>query len=182
MEDDMGTQARDAEEAFRHTVGHFATGVVVLTSFDRGQQVGMTVQSFTSVSLQPLLVSLSVSHGSSTWARIRAGGEVCINILAFDQEPVSRRFAQPLADRFEGVPWTVNAHGLPVLDSVLAWVDCEIDRTYVAGDHEVALCAVRDLAVVRAAEPLLFFRGAYSSISSSSPASSDSFEGLLPAW
>jgi flavin reductase (DIM6/NTAB) family NADH-FMN oxidoreductase RutF len=134
----------------------------VLTSFDGEEPVGMTVQSFTSVSLEPLLVSLALSRASATWSRIRASGQVCINILASDQVSLSRYFSRQVADRFSGVAWTVNTNGLPVLESVLAWLDCAIESAHVVGDHEVALCAVRDLAVTRTAEPLLFYRGSYS--------------------
>jgi 3-hydroxy-9,10-secoandrosta-1,3,5(10)-triene-9,17-dione monooxygenase reductase component len=169
--------------SFRRTAGHFATGVAILTSFDEDEPIGMTVQSFTSVSLEPLLVSLALSRTSATWPRIRASGQVCINILASDQEELSRHFARSVADRFADVTWTVNANGLPVLGSVLAWLDCVIEDTQVAGDHEVALCAVRDLAVSRAdAEPLLFFRGAYTGLSAGRTEGFDSVAGLPPAW
>lgn len=173
----------DLVARFRRTAGHFATGVAILTSFHEDEPIGMTVQSFTSVSLEPLLVSLALSRTSATWPRIRASGHVCINILASDQEELSQHFARSAGDRFADVTWTVNANGLPVLGSVLAWLDCVIEATQEAGDHEVALCAVRDLAVSRAhAEPLLFFRGAYSSISSNRAADSDAVAGLPPAW
>jgi len=167
---------------FRRTAGHFATGVAVLTSLDAEQPIGMTVQSFTSVSLEPLLVGLAVSRTSATWSRIRASEQVCINILASDQEELSRHFARSVADRFSGVTWTVNGNGLPVLESVLAWLDCTIETTQVAGDHELALCSVRDLDVTRTAEPLLFFRGAYSSTSTWRPVGCDRPAGLPPAW
>lgn len=168
---------------FRQTAGHFATGVAVLTSVHEDEPIGMTVQSFTSVSLEPLLVSLALSRTSATWPRIRASGQVCINILASDQEELSRHFARSAADRFADLSWSVSANGLPVLGSVLAWLDCVIEATQETGDHEVALCAVRDLSVNRAdAEPLLFFRGAYSSISTNRTVDCDTVTGLPPAW
>jgi 3-hydroxy-9,10-secoandrosta-1,3,5(10)-triene-9,17-dione monooxygenase reductase component len=167
---------------FRQTAGHFATGVAILTSVHDDEPIGMTVQSFTSVSLEPLLVSLALSRTSATWPRIRSSGQVCINILASDQEELSRHFARSAADRFADVDWSVSPNGLPVLGSVLAWLDCVIEATQEAGDHEVALCAVRDLAVSRAgAEPLLFFRGTYSSIASRTD-DCDWVAGLPPAW
>ena len=167
---------------FRRTVGHFATGIAVLTSIESDQPVGMTVQSFTSVSLDPLLVSLAVSSSSASWSRIRSTRQVCINILASDQTELSQRFAQPVADRFDGVPWQRTGSGLPVLDDVLAWIDCAIDTTHVAGDHEVALCSVRDLAIVRATEPLLYFRGSYSSINTWRSVGHDPLGGLPAPW
>ena len=168
---------------FRQTAGHFATGVAILTSVHEGEPIGMTVQSFTSVSLEPLLVSLALSRTSATWPRIRATGQVCINILASDQEELSRHFARSAAERFAGLPWSVSPNGLPVLGSVLAWLDCVIEATQAAGDHEVALCAVRELAVSRAdAEPLLFFRGTYSSITTNRADDRDWVAGLPPAW
>lgn len=177
---------QDTQEApsarFRKTVGHFATGVVVLTSMEDQTPVGMTVQSFTSVSLDPLLVGLVVSRNSSSWARIEATGQVCINILASDQAHVSQRFAQPVTDRFEGVAWHRSAHGLPVLGNVMAWLDCDIQSTHPAGDHDMVLCAVRDLAVTRTTEPLLFYRGTYSTITSWRSVGQDAVDGLPAPW
>jgi flavin reductase (DIM6/NTAB) family NADH-FMN oxidoreductase RutF len=168
---------------FRRTVGHFATGIAVLTSVGTdGAPIGMTVQSFTSVSLEPLLVSLAVSRNSTSWSRIRATNRVCINILAADQAELSRQFAKPVANRFDGVAWRPNSHGLPLLQNVLAWLDCAIDTTHVAGDHEVALCSVLDLAVNRTTEPLLFFRGAYSSTNAWRAAGADAVEGFPAPW
>jgi len=175
--------AEDHVAQFRRTVGHFATGIVVLTSTDSdGAAIGMTVQSFTSVSLDPLLVSVAVSRSSRSWLRIRDTNRVCINILAADQAELSRRFAKPLTERFDGITWRVNERGLPVLDDVLAWVDCDIDTTHIAGDHEVALCSVRALAVTRTTEPLLFYRGAYSSINAWRSVGSDAIGGLPAPW
>lgn len=127
--------------------------------------MGLAVGSFFSVSLDPALVGFCVSQGSSSWVGIRDIGRFCVNVLAADQEEPCRVFASKVADKFEGIghrpaPFT----GAPLLDNVLAWVDCEIDVVHPAGDHNVVIGRVHDLAVVREHDPLVFFRGGYAAL------------------
>jgi flavin reductase (DIM6/NTAB) family NADH-FMN oxidoreductase RutF/DNA-binding IclR family transcriptional regulator len=150
---------------FREVLGHFPTGVAVATACEPdGTPQGMVVGSFTSVSLDPPLVAFLPAKKSSTFPHIREIGRFCVNVLAADQEAVCRSFAVGTgANRFAGVPWHASPGGSPILDDVVAWIDCDIDTIHEAGDHYVVIGAVRDLQIVRPTVPLLFFQGGYGS-------------------
>ena len=146
---------------FRTVLGHFCSGITVITSVDDGEPVGLTCQSFSSVSLDPPLVLFVAAKSAHSWPRIRAAGLFSANVLAEDQEALSRRFALRGIDKFAGVGWTSGPSGAPLLDDCLAYVDCEIAAVHDAGDHEIVVGRVLELAVTREAAPLLFFRGGY---------------------
>jgi 3-hydroxy-9,10-secoandrosta-1,3,5(10)-triene-9,17-dione monooxygenase reductase component len=146
----------------RDVLGHFATGVVVVTARQTdGTLLGFTCQSFASLSLDPPLVSLAPARTSSTWPRIRAVGAFCVNVLAAEHEEVSVAFARSGVDKFAGVAWTPAPSGAPVLDGVSAWVDCELWAEYDGGDHTIAVGRVLDLSADPARPPLLYYRGRY---------------------
>jgi len=149
---------------YRQVLGHFATGVTVITAVDSGEPVGMAANSFTSVSLDPPLVLFCAGTSSTTWPRIDAAGAYAVNILAGDQEEVSRKFAAKDGDRFEGVGWSTAVTGSPILDGALAYLDCTIEARHDAGDHVLVVGRVVDLAVPREGPPLLFFRGGYADL------------------
>jgi 3-hydroxy-9,10-secoandrosta-1,3,5(10)-triene-9,17-dione monooxygenase reductase component len=149
------------EARYRQVLGHFATGVTVVTGMDSGHPVGLAVNSFTSVSLVPALVAFCVSVRSSTWPRLRPTGQFCVNILADDQEAVSRAFAAHGSDRFQGVGWRPSPAGAPILTGALAWLDCTVDAEHGAGDHDIVVGRVRALAVEHEGRPLVFYRGGY---------------------
>jgi flavin reductase (DIM6/NTAB) family NADH-FMN oxidoreductase RutF/DNA-binding IclR family transcriptional regulator len=154
---------------FRHVLGHFPTGVVVVTAMRAGgEPAGMAVGSFTSVSLDPPLVAFLPDRSSTSFPRIREAGSFCINVLAGDQEHVCRAFATRGGDKYSSATWTPAGSGAPVLDGVVAWIDCDIDQVLEAGDHYIVLGRVRDLAVTQQASPLLFFRGGYGRFSPAS--------------
>lgn len=147
---------------FRYVLGHFATGVtVVTTADDAGVPAGLSVNSFTSVSLDPPLVAFCVARGSSTWPRIRALGTFCVNVLSEDQEDISRLFATRGVDKFRGVGWRPAESGAPVLVGGLAWLDCTVEAEYEAGDHLIVVGRVRETAVAHEEGPLVFYRGGY---------------------
>lgn len=149
-------------QRFRHVLGHFPTGVVVATAIDdAGDPAGMAVGSFTSVSLDPPLIAFLPAKSSSSFPRIRAAGSFCINVLADYQEEVCRSFAARGGEKFAGVGWHPAPGGAPVLDGVVAWIDCDIEDVLESGDHYIVLGRVRSLAVANDASPLLFFRGGY---------------------
>ena len=154
---------------FRQVLGHFATGVAVITAVDGGEPVGFTCQSFSSLSLDPPLVSVAPQRTSTTWPRIRRAGRFCANILVEGQEELGLRFARSGTDKFAGVPWTTSPSGCPVLEDALAWVDCEVLQELDGGDHLLVLGKVLDLAVLSDAPPLLFFRGGFASLRPASP-------------
>ncbi len=153
---------------FRDVLGHFASGVAVVTALHEGQPVGMTCQSFTSVSLSPPLVLFCPSRTSRAWPLIRESGHFCANILAADQSGLSDAMATKGAHKFDGVAWSPAKSGAPLLDGTLGWVDCAIQAVHEAGDHDVVVGRVIDLGLTPPApgeestgDPLLFFRGGY---------------------
>lgn len=150
--------------AFRTVLGHFATGVTVITALDDGAPVGVVANAFTSVSLEPPLVLFCASKESASWTRIRASGKFCVNILAEDQEDISRLFATPGADRFGPTGFRPSsATGSPLLPGVLGFVDCVTDREIEAGDHFIVIGRVLEVGVLRHSEPLVFYRAGYGS-------------------
>ena len=146
---------------YRQVLGHFPTGVTVITAMEGDAPVGLAVGSFSSVSLEPALVGFFATHSSSTWPKIRAAGSFCVNILAEEQEEVCRRFAMSGGDKFAGLGWSPAGSGCPLIHGALAWIDCDIDQVVDAGDHVLVLGAVRDLGVGHEGGPLVFFRGGY---------------------
>ena len=147
---------------FRQVLGHFCTGVTVITGMQEGEPLGLTVQSFTSVSLDPPLVALCPARASASWPLIGASGGFCANVLAEEQEALARVFATRGADKFAGVGWKPSpATGSPLLDDVLAWVDCRVESEHDGGDHVIVVGRVVDLGVSDGGGPLLFYRGGY---------------------
>lgn len=156
----MSAQSFDSAR-YRQVLGHFPTGVTVITAAPDGVPVGMAVGSFSSVSLDPPLVAFFAGRGSSSWPKIEASGAFCVNILAEDQEELCRRFASKEEDKFAGLGWSAAGSGSPLLDGVLAWIDCDIESVIEAGDHYGVIGRVRDLSVGHDGSPLVFFRGGY---------------------
>jgi flavin reductase (DIM6/NTAB) family NADH-FMN oxidoreductase RutF len=160
---------------FRQVLGHFPTGVAVITGIDgEGKPAGMAIGSFTSVSLDPPLVAFMPDKNSSSWPKFRDSGHFCVNILGSDQETVCRTFAVSGGDKFAELAWHPAGSGSPILDGVLAWIDCDIDVVHEAGDHFIVIGAVRELEVGSTAMPLVFFQGGYGRFSSLSLAAWES--------
>lgn len=151
--------------AYRTVMGHFLTGVTVISALDGDTPVGIAASSFTSLSLDPPLVLFCAGSSSSTWPRIRRTGHFCVNVLASDQEQVSRQFASRLPDKFEGVGWHRGRTGSPRLSGVLAWIDCRIEAEHEAGDHVIVVGRVLELGHSDG-EPLAYYRGGYGAFAS----------------
>ena len=145
----------------KDVLGNFGTGVTVVTAITAAGPVGFTCQSFASLSLDPPLVMFCPARTSSTWPTLRALGRFTINILADDHEWLSDRFASTGIDRFTGVGFTLSAQGGPVLEGVLAWVDCTLRAEHDGGDHTIVVADVLDLDAAPDAMPLFYFRGGY---------------------
>jgi 3-hydroxy-9,10-secoandrosta-1,3,5(10)-triene-9,17-dione monooxygenase reductase component len=145
----------------RDVLGHFASGVTVVTAQGEHGPIGFTCQSFSSLSLDPPLVAIAPARASRTWPRLRELGRFCVNVLAEDQTALSARFARSSADKFAGVSWRPSPQGQPVLDDVVAWIDCELWAEYDGGDHTLVAARVLDLGADAGRRPLLFHRGAY---------------------
>ena len=146
---------------FRTVLGHFCTGITVVTAVDLDEPVGLTCQSFASVSLDPPLVLFVAARGSHSWPRIRRAGSFCANVLGEDQEHLGRRFAMRGIDKYHGVGWRPGLTGAPLLEGCLAFVEAEIEAVHAAGDHDIVVGRVHDLGVVSERNPLLFYRGGY---------------------
>jgi 3-hydroxy-9,10-secoandrosta-1,3,5(10)-triene-9,17-dione monooxygenase reductase component len=147
-------------DAVRRAMACFATGVVVVTANGPSGPVGMAVNSFTSVSLDPPLVLFCASRSSNTWPWIKAAGHFCANVLSAHQEGLARVFAER-GDRYLGVAHHRGVSGAPVLDCIHAHVDCEIAEEHDAGDHIVVIGRVLDVSMDAARSPLLFYRSRY---------------------
>jgi flavin reductase (DIM6/NTAB) family NADH-FMN oxidoreductase RutF len=147
---------------FRQVLGHFPTGVTVITAAPDGKPVGLAVGSFFSVSLEPPLVAFCPDKTSSSWPRIEETGSFCVNILAEDQEEVCRVFASKGTDKFATIGWKPTGTGSPLINDVLAWIDCDIEAVHDAGDHMIVVGRVLELGLGRhEGGPLLFYRGGY---------------------
>jgi 3-hydroxy-9,10-secoandrosta-1,3,5(10)-triene-9,17-dione monooxygenase reductase component len=151
---------------FRRILGHYPTGVCVVTALSGSEPVGMVIGSFTSVSLDPALVAFLPGRSSRTWAKIEAAGHFCVNILGEHQQWISRTLSSNAEDKFASIPYRLSKTGLPIIEGVVAWIDCQLNAVHEAGDHFIAIGLVRALQVERPTAPLVFLRGEYGSISS----------------
>lgn len=156
-----------SDREFRHAMSQFCTGVVVVTGLVEGAPLGFSAQSFVSVSLAPPLISICPAVSSVTWPRLRATGLFGINVLASDQHAACAAFARSGGDKFAHQPWTASSRGLPVLDGVIAYVECSLEAEHAAGDHTLVVGRVLELRVTGGERaPLLFFRGRYGEFNS----------------
>src|SRR5277367_4517466 len=146
---------------FREVLGHFATGITIVTATDEGEPVGFSCQSFSALSLNPPMVILAPAKSSTSWPRIAEAGAFCVNILADDQEAICLNFAVSGGDKFEGVVWTAGpATGAPVISGSLASIECTLGAIYEGGDHELVTGHVVGMEV-GAGAPLIFYRSGF---------------------
>ncbi|WP_443043544.1 flavin reductase family protein [Streptomyces sp. GS7] len=154
---------------FRAVLGHFASGVTIITAPGDSGPAGFACQSFASLSLDPPLVAFMVARTSTTWPRIARAGVFCVNILGAGQGALCRAFAVSGADKFAGVSHTpAPATGSPRLADVPAWIDCTVHAVHTGGDHLIVVGRVAALGTDPAAAergPLLFHRGAFGHLS-----------------
>ncbi|UTT71265.1 flavin reductase family protein [Arthrobacter sp. DNA4] len=148
-------------QRLRHVLGHFASGLTIITAATENGPAGFTCQSFSSLSLDPALVTFSPARSSSTWPQLREAGRFTVNILPAGHQHLAAQFARSGTDKFAGVTYSASPLGNPVLDKSLAWVDCELHEEYDGGDHTIVVGAVRALEARQDTEPLLFFKGNY---------------------
>ncbi len=147
---------------FRDVLGLFCTGVTVVTSTSGKEPVGMTCQSFSSVSLEPPLVLFCPARTSRAWPLIQRSGRFAVNLLAHDQAELSNRMASKGIDKFDGVAWRPSpVTGSPLLEGTLGYVDCTIHAVHEAGDHYVVIGKLLDMGESAATDPLLFYEGRY---------------------
>jgi flavin reductase (DIM6/NTAB) family NADH-FMN oxidoreductase RutF len=146
---------------FRSVMGHFATGVTVVTAATADGPVGMTANAVCSLSLDPLLLLVAFDNEARTLPVVRATGRFGVNVLGAGQEDLARLFASklPESEKFAGVPHTVY-DGIPVIEDALAWVGCRLERLIPGGDHTIGIGAV-EAAEAGRGDPLLWYRGRY---------------------
>lgn len=151
-------------DLFRSVLGNFASGVTVVTALDDGVPVGLTAQSFTSLSLDPPLVMFCPKVSSTSWPRIERARLFAANILAEGQDALGMQFARSGADKFAGVAWSPGPAGTPLLDGALAYIECRIEAVHPGGDHQIVVGRVLGLDADPAKKPLVYFRSAFESL------------------
>jgi flavin reductase (DIM6/NTAB) family NADH-FMN oxidoreductase RutF len=159
----MTVQRLDEPSAvtMRTVLGHFCTGIAVITGHDGTRPLGFTCQSVTSVSLDPPYVAFCPAHTSSSWPAIRAAGRLCINVLADDQHELCAQFARAGGDKFASVSWRRGSNGAPILRGALATIEADLEFEHGAGDHTIVVAHVTSLRASEGRRPLLFYRGGY---------------------
>ena len=156
-------------DQFREVLGHFATGVTIVTTTNGdGRPTGLTASAFTSVSLEPPLVLVCVDHKAQSYPALIERGRFAVNILTTRDEDVSRRFATSRLDKFDGVPHRLGELGLPLLEGALAQLECVTVARHVEGDHTILVGRV-ERARSAPGEPLLYYRGRYGRLSGATP-------------
>jgi flavin reductase (DIM6/NTAB) family NADH-FMN oxidoreductase RutF len=148
----------------RQVYGAFPTGVTAVAGLVDSEPVGITANSYTSVSLDPPLVSFCAAHSSTTWPRLRRAERLGISVLAEDQQHIGRRLASPAADRFADVAWYATADGAVLLDGAAAWLETSILSLVPAGDHDIVVLAVHDLDLRHGAKPLVFHASGFATV------------------
>ncbi len=153
----MAVSARE----FRAALRHFPAGVTVVTTRDaQGRPCGLTASAFTSVSLDPPLVLVCVDHAATAYPAFEACGWFAVNVLGNSQEHLSRRFAASRPDKFVGVAYREGQAGLPILEDVVAALECRLVHRYPGGDHTIFVGRVEGTAIA-GGPPLVYFQGGY---------------------
>jgi 3-hydroxy-9,10-secoandrosta-1,3,5(10)-triene-9,17-dione monooxygenase reductase component len=149
---------------FRKVLGSYPTGVCAITATGADQApMGMIVGTFSSVSLDPPLIGFFPDKKSRSWAAIEPAGRFCVNVLASDQLDVCNQLASSRENKFEDLTHRTSDNGSPIIDGVLAWIDCDIHDVVDAGDHFFVMGRVIALEAGRDGDPMLFFKSRYGS-------------------
>lgn len=157
--------APDLRRAYRDTIGHFASGVTIVTTNGPAGPAGMTTNAITSLSLDPLLLLVCFEQHSRTLAAVRTSERFAVNILRAGQEELARVFASKRVPRekFDSVTHA-ETHGVPVLDGALAWIACELRELLPAGDHVIGIGEVIGMGTGEQGDPLVYYRGCYTTV------------------
>ena len=150
---------------FRDALGQFCTGVVAITSVDNnGFNIGITVNSFSSLSLTPPLILWSLSETSESFQNFLYGDNFIVNILAREQENIATKFSISGKNKFNGIETSLNENNLPIINGCMAYLECEVYNRITGGDHDIIVGEVKKFCSKKK-RPLVFFNGKYSSIS-----------------
>lgn len=150
-------------DTFRSVLGRFPSGVTVITVSGSKGDCGMTVSSFCSLSLSPPMVLLCIDHEARMYDILQSATHFAVNVLEASQEVIARRFSDPDVERFDGVGFQPGRSGAPVLNDVLAWMECRVADVFPGGDHTI-FTGIVELADSRAGEPLVYYRGGYTQL------------------
>jgi len=150
---------------FRRILGHYPTGVCAITAMPEDKKpVGLIVGSFTSVSLNPMLVAFFPDRSSTTWPKVKEVGRFCVNVLGDCQQSVCHALAAKGEDKFASIDYELSQLGSPIINGTLAWIDCELDTVHTAGDHYIVLGRVRGLDLHHDGNPMIFHKGGYGKV------------------
>lgn len=144
---------------FRNTLGNFATGVTVITTKRDQEQIGLTANAFSSLSLDPPLILVCIDKKAGSMAAFKKGVPFAVNILQKNQDADCWRFAKSGSNKFEGASYTISEDGIPLLADNLATIECNVAEIIEGGDHYIVTGLVKNTSYDIQAEPLLFFRG-----------------------
>lgn len=156
-------EARVDPNLYRHVMGHFPTGVAVVTTMADGQMYGMTANSLTSVSLEPVTLLVCFNRGSRTAAAVRRSRIFAVNVLEEGQLELSHRFARQGEDHFVDLEIDTDTYGLPILAGALAHLVCRVQDVVTVADHDIVIAEV-EACQAGQGSPLIFFRGGYRSL------------------
>ncbi|MEQ8733800.1 MAG: flavin reductase family protein [Rhodospirillaceae bacterium] len=160
---DPSTSA-DARRAFRDTLGQFCTGVTAVTTISPDDEwVGITANSFNSLSLDPPLILWSIARTTPSFDLFKAGDPFVVNVLSAAQEELAMQFAQSGADKFKNVKTHPGLRGIPIIDGCVAYLECDVEARHPGGDHDIIVGRVRRVFNLSKA-PLLFHGGAFHSL------------------
>jgi 3-hydroxy-9,10-secoandrosta-1,3,5(10)-triene-9,17-dione monooxygenase reductase component len=157
----------ELQRAYRDTIGCFATGVTIVTTTGPDGPAGMTTNAITSLSLEPLLLLVCFDRGSRTLDVVRASRRFAVNVLRAADAELAAVFASKRVarEKFDSVTHT-EEHGVPVLDTALAWIACELRELRPGGDHEIGIGEVIGMGAGPESDPLVWFRGRYTTTAS----------------
>lgn len=152
------------QQLFKEALGNYPTGVTIVTTMnEEGIPFGLTVNSFASVSLDPLLILWSIDHRSSSLEAFTKGNKFAVHILAADQVETCKAFASSKGGKFSQCEWSISEHGLPIIDGAFSVLQCEVHQMVEAGDHTILIGKVIDINVEKR-DPMLYHRRNFGSI------------------
>lgn len=159
------TLSNSPERAFRRAMSAYPTGVVAIAAMHADQPMGMTVNSFTSISLQPALTAVSVARTSTTWPALATHPRLGLSVLGHNQGPLARQLSARTGDRFAGTYWHSTEEGAVLLDGAALWLECSVHEVLDGGDHEIVLLEVHESELFAEIAPLVFHQSSFHRIS-----------------
>jgi len=151
--------------AFRDALGHFATGVAIVTAAGEGGAMGLTINSFASVSLKPPLILWSLDKASDRFAPLMKASHFAVNMLAGDARDLAQRLARKGQAGLDGAKVRAGAHGVPLLEDAIAHFECSVEHRYEGGDHIIFVGRVLAFDHRSHGDPLIYYRGRYRALS-----------------